>query len=94
MRPHDSHGLSAREAELRLEEVEGVVSVPLWVWLYFRLVSSVGYRVAGHTVTPAVLELNLSWESHLGQRNRDYYIAVQCSGSDPTAVREYCRNVS
>ena len=66
MSSHDSHGLSPREPKLGLEEVEGVVSGPLWVWLGLGLGSSVGHWVTGHTVTPPVLELNLSREAHLG----------------------------
>ena len=65
MSSHDSHGLSPREPKLRLEEVYCVVSGPLWVWLGLGLGSSVGHWVAGHTVTPPVLELNLSREVHL-----------------------------
>ena len=65
MSPHDGHCLSPCEAELRLEEVEGVVSVALRVWLGFCLGSPVGDGITCHTVTTPVLELNLSGQSHL-----------------------------
>ena len=65
MGTHDRHRFPPSEPKLRLEEVDGVVSVPLRVWLSLRLVSPVLDCVGGHAVHPTVLELYLSGQSHL-----------------------------
>ena len=61
----DGHRLPACEAKLGLEEVEGVVSVPLRVRVSLRPTGSVLDGVLSHTVSSAELELDLPGQSSL-----------------------------